>query len=180
LNVTTELSDSERARYASQIEDDRGLERQVRLKEARAIVIGAGATGSAAAAELASRGVGYVAVVDGAQVRLGDLAGQALYYTPDVGQSKADTLAAKLGLLNPEVQVDSYPVALEPENAAAIVAGHGVVLDCTHDPGTAAVLANSDVPVLRPGRHATRSVVGAALAAEALGVLVREFAEAAR
>ena len=73
-------------------------------------MIGAGAAGSAAAAQLASCGVGYVAVVDGGTVALGDLAGQALYYTPDVGPSKADTLRRKLGLLNPEVQVESYPV----------------------------------------------------------------------
>ncbi len=124
-------------------------------------MIGAGAVGSAAAAELVSCGVGYVAVVDGANVGLADLTGQAMYYTPDVGQSKADTLAAKLGLLNPEVQVDSYPVQLDEQNAAAIVAEHDLVLDCTprrgergsagrHGSGSAEALRTRARPQPRP------------------------------
>ena len=91
--MTGTLSDSEHERYAAQIEAI-GLAGQERLKRSRAIVIGAGATGAAAAAHLASCGVGCVGVVDGARVSLADLAAQALYYTPDVGAGKADTLAA--------------------------------------------------------------------------------------
>ena len=143
--MTSELSDSERQRYARQLKSELGVEGQLRLKASRVIVIGAGAAGAGAAAELVSRGVGYVAVVDGGTIRLEDLVGQALYYTPDVGYNKADVLAAKLGLLNPEVQAESYPVALEAQNAGAIVAGHDVVLDCTHDPEVAAALAAAGV-----------------------------------
>jgi molybdopterin/thiamine biosynthesis adenylyltransferase len=146
--VTNELSETERERYARQIEGELGLEGQLRLKAARAIVIGAGAGGAAAAAELVSRGVGYVAVVDGAPVRLEDLVGQAIYYTPDVGLNKADVLAAKLGLLNTDVQAEAYPVPLDAGNAGAIVAGHDAVLDCTHDPDVAAALAAAGVAPL--------------------------------
>jgi molybdopterin-synthase adenylyltransferase len=171
----SDLSDSELERYRGQVEGDLGLDGQLRLKRARAIVIGAGAAGSAAAAQLASCGVGYVAVVDGANVGLADLTGQAMYYTPDVGRSKADTLAAKLGLLNPEVQVDSYPVALDEQNAAAIVAEHDVVLDCTRGAASVAAL-DGTVTVLRPADgHATAA--GAALGAEALRALSSPGAE---
>jgi molybdopterin/thiamine biosynthesis adenylyltransferase len=148
--VTTELSDSERERYSAQIGGDLGLEGQLGLKRSRAIVIGAGATGAAAAAQLVSSGVGYVAVADGGAVALRDLAGQTLYYTPDIGQGKADTLAAKLSLLNPEVQVESYPVEPDSENAAAIVEGHDVVLVCTSDAEVARAVSDacraSDIP----------------------------------
>jgi adenylyltransferase/sulfurtransferase len=175
LDVTIELSDAERERYAARIEDGFGPAGQLRLKGARAIVIGAGAAGSATAAQLASSGVGYVAVVDGGRVALRDLAGQAIYYTPDVGQSKADTLARKLGLLNPEVQVDSYPVALEEQNAAAIAEGHEIVLDCTHDPAVRAALEAAGVAARRskPGQAA-----GAALGDDALEDLLRSRAGA--
>ena len=57
--VSTELSESERERYAEQIQRI-GVEAQRRLKGARAIVLGARAPGSAAAAHLVSSGVGYV------------------------------------------------------------------------------------------------------------------------
>ena len=172
--MTTDLSDSERERYASQIEGDLGVEGQIRLKQSRAMVVGAGAVGAAAAAELVSCGVGYVAVVDGGSVTLTDLAGQALYYTPDVGESKADTVAGKLGLLNPEVQVESYPVHLEAANAAAIVDGHDLVLDCTHDAAAADALDSSGATVLR----VTEGQIGASPAAEAIGLLARAVVEA--
>jgi adenylyltransferase/sulfurtransferase len=178
LNVTIELSDAEKERYAGRIEGDLGLDGQLRLKQARAIVVGAGAAGSAAAAQLASFGVGYVAIVDGDTVRLRDLAGQSIYYTPDVGVRKADTLAAKLGLLNPEVQVESYPVALDATNATAIVAGHDVVLDCTRDRLAAEALDASGATVLRLAERATGGADGISLAADALDLLVRAVAEA--
>ena len=175
----SDLSDSELERYRGQVEGDLGLDGQLRLKASRAIVIGAGAVGSAAAAQLVSCGVGHVAVVDGANVGLADLTGQAMYYTPDVGHSKADTLAAKLGLLNPEVQVDSYPVQLEEQNAAAIVAEHDVVLDCTRGATSVAALDGTGVAVLRPSdAHAAAAAAGAALGAEALSALSRPGAEA--
>jgi molybdopterin-synthase adenylyltransferase len=181
LTVTIELSDSERARYGDQIQGDLGLKGQIRLKQARAIVIGAGGAGAAAATQLAACGVGYVAVVDGGKVGLRDLAGQAIYYTPDVGESKADTLAAKLGLLNPEVQVESYPVDLDAQNASAIVAGHDIVLDCTRDPDAAAALAASGGAVVGlVSEHSPSAAAGATLAADAMNTLGRPAAEALR
>ena len=83
--MSVDLSESELERYAAQIEHI-GIDALRRLKAARAVVLGGGAAGAAAAAELASRGVGYVAVVDGTTVALTDLCGQAMLYTPDVGE----------------------------------------------------------------------------------------------
>jgi molybdopterin/thiamine biosynthesis adenylyltransferase len=171
-NGPSELSASEQERYRDQIAGELGVEGQVRLKHARAIVIGAGSTGAAAAAHLVSCGVGYVAVVDGGRIALGDLAGQALYYTPDVGHGRADVLAAKLGLLNPEAQVDSYPVNLEAQNAAAIAASHDLVLDCTGDSAAGAALDAAGVRVLRPlPGAASAAETGLGLAAEAIAAL---------
>ena len=130
-----ELSESERERYSEQIERI-GVEAQRRLKAARAIVLGAGAPGSAAAAQLVSSGVGYVGVVDGGVVGRADLCGQSLLYTPDVGANRAEAVAAKLGVLNTDTQAESYPVDVEEANARAILIGHDVALDCRG--GTAA------------------------------------------
>ncbi len=128
-SVSADLSESELERYRAQIERI-GADAQLRLKAARAIVIGAGPAGAAAAAELVSRGVGYVAVADGARVTLGDLCGQALLYTPDVGTNRAEAVVAKLGVLNPHVHAESYPVDVDDANVEAILIGHDLVLDC--------------------------------------------------
>ena len=104
---------------------------QERLKGASAVVVGAGALGSPAATYLALAGIGRLGVVDGDVVELSNLHRQPLHMTPDLGEPKAEVAAAKLGLLNPEVLVEPYPVELDEQNARAIVIGADVVLDCT-------------------------------------------------
>ena len=125
--------------------DDRALERysrqlvlpewtgevQERLKASSAIVIGAGALGSPAATYLACAGVGRIGVVDGDWVELSNLQRQPLHFTPDVDAQKAESAAQKLGVLNTEISVEPYPVEVDADNAAAIVAGADIVLDCT-------------------------------------------------
>lgn len=104
---------------------------QERLRDAAAIVVGAGALGSPAATYLAAAGVGRIGIVDSDAVELSNLARQPLQWTPDVGAPKAESAARKLGLMNPEVQVDAYPATLDAANAEAIVAGADVVVDCS-------------------------------------------------
>lgn len=104
---------------------------QERLQNSTAIVIGAGALGSPAATYLACAGVGRIGVVDGDWVELSNLQRQPLHYTPDIDAQKAESAAQKLGVLNTEITVEPYPVEVDAENAAAIVIGADVVLDCT-------------------------------------------------
>ena len=104
---------------------------QERLRSATAIVVGAGALGSPVGLYLAAAGVGRIGVVDPDPVELSNLHRQPLHFTPDVGIAKAENAALKLGVLNPEVQVDPYPVELNAANAEAIVMGADVVVDCS-------------------------------------------------
>jgi molybdopterin/thiamine biosynthesis adenylyltransferase len=181
--VSIELSDSERERYARQIEARAGGEKdQLRLRRSRALVIGAGALGSTAAGYLAAAGVGYVGVVDGGQVARDDLSRQLVQLTPDIGSNKAQSVVAKLRFLNPEVQVESYPVELTEANAEALVEGFDVVLDCAADDALTELLAQRceplDLPLVTaaprpdeafPGPAA--GVAGALAADEALGAI---------
>src|SRR3954465_45808 len=95
------------------------------------MVIGAGGLGSPAATYLACAGVGRIGVVDGGWVELSNLQRQPLHYTPDIDAQKAESAAQKLGVLNTEITVEPYPVEVDADSAAAIVAGADVVLDCT-------------------------------------------------
>jgi molybdopterin-synthase adenylyltransferase len=126
------MEDRELERYARQLVLPEWTgEVQERLSGATAIVIGAGALGSPAATYLACAGVGRIGVVDGDWVELANLQRQPLHYTPDIDAQKAETAAQKLGILNTEISVEPYPVEVDADNAAAIVAGADVVLDCT-------------------------------------------------
>jgi molybdopterin/thiamine biosynthesis adenylyltransferase len=126
------LSDSELERYSRQLVlPEWSGAAQERLREAHVIVVGAGALGSPVATYLAAAGVGHIGIVDGDEVAISNLHRQPLHFTPDIGLNKADNAVVKLSALNPEVQVDSYPVRLERMNADAIVLGMDLVVDCT-------------------------------------------------
>jgi molybdopterin/thiamine biosynthesis adenylyltransferase len=109
---------------------------QERFAAARVVVIGAGPLGGVVATHLVAAGVGQVGIVDGGTVEQADLQGSAVYLMPDIGQPRADIAAVKLGLLNPGVLIEPYPVPIEGANAEAIVMGATVVLDCSGEEET--------------------------------------------
>lgn len=126
------LSDLEVERYSRQLVlPEWSGAAQERLKAATAIVVGAGALGSPVATYLAAAGVGHIGIVDADVVELSNLHRQPLHFTPDIGLPKAGNAVVKLAALNPEVQVDQYPVRLEALNAEAIVMGADLVVDCS-------------------------------------------------
>jgi adenylyltransferase/sulfurtransferase len=54
-----------------------------------------------------------------------------LYRAEDLHQPKAEIAARRLRRLNPFIQVQTHPLRLDAENAAAIMAPYDWVLDCT-------------------------------------------------
>jgi adenylyltransferase/sulfurtransferase len=126
------LSDAELERYGRQLAlPEWGLAQQAALREARVLVVGAGALGSPVAYYLAGAGVGRLGIVDDDAVELSNLHRQLLHFTPDVGVPKAESAAAKLRFLNPDVVIEPYRVRLEPGNAGALVEGQDLVVDCS-------------------------------------------------
>jgi molybdopterin/thiamine biosynthesis adenylyltransferase len=91
------------------------------------LVVGAGALGSPVAAYLVGAGVGRLGIVDPEDVELSNLHRQHLHFTPDVGVPKAQSAAAKLGFLNPDVVVEPYQARFTP----AMLDGQDLVVDCT-------------------------------------------------
>lgn len=78
---------------------------QLRLRQARVLVLGVGGTGGAAAQMLVASGVGKVHLVDPDVVELSNLNRQLLYREADIGQPKIDAALAALRALNSDVTV---------------------------------------------------------------------------
>lgn len=126
------LSESELERYSRQLVlPEWSGAAQERLQRSCAIVVGAGALGSPVALYLAAAGIGRIGIVDSDSVELSNLARQPLHFTPDLGLMKSENAVVKLSALNPEVEVQSYPVELTADNAEPIVMGADVVVDCS-------------------------------------------------
>ncbi len=125
-----ELFDAELEIYARQIVlQDIGYDGQLRLKNAKACIIGLGGLGSMIALELSGMGIGYLRLVDRDIVSRSDLHRQYLYDVDSIGEPKVEVAHRKLGKLNPGVILDLFPESLNITNADEMIEGVDVVLD---------------------------------------------------
>src|ERR1043166_6645375 len=128
--MTLRLSPEQIERYSRQIlVPDIGGKGQIRLREARVIVIGAGGLGSPAAFYLAAAGIGTLGLIDPDRVELSNLQRQILHSTSDIGIAKVESAKDKLSRLNPEVEIRLYPTRLEDDNAAEVLGGYDFIID---------------------------------------------------
>ncbi|MGQ4495752.1 molybdopterin-synthase adenylyltransferase MoeB, partial [Dermabacteraceae bacterium P13101] len=127
-----ELSGPERARYARHLTlPGFGEDTQLRLKNARVAVVGAGGLGSPVLMYLAAAGVGHLTVIDPDRVDESNLQRQVIHGQSRRGELKAESARLSIAEINPHVRVTCVTEALEAANALEILAGHDVVLDGT-------------------------------------------------
>jgi molybdopterin-synthase adenylyltransferase len=127
-----DLTAAEIERYSRQLVlPEWGAAAQLAVTEASVLVIGAGALGAPVALYLAGAGVGRIGILDDDAVELSNLHRQLLHFTPDLGAPKAESAAAKLRYLNPDIVVEPYQVRAGTENAGALVEGQDLVVDCS-------------------------------------------------
>ena len=153
--MSIRLTSEEIERYSRQIlVPDLGGKGQIRLRQARILVVGAGGLGSPAAYYLAAAGIGTLGLIDPDQVELSNLQRQILHGTADIGRKKVASARAKLAELNPGVTVNMYPVRLEGENAAEIVKDYDFILDGSDNFDTKFLVNDTAVKLDIPFSHA--------------------------
>lgn len=110
-----------------------GVEGQRRLGQARAAIVGVGATGAAAAGLLARAGVGQLTVVDRDFVEPSNLQRQVLFDEADARESlpKAEAARRHLARINADVVVEAHVADVTPATAPALLGDADLVLDCT-------------------------------------------------
>jgi adenylyltransferase/sulfurtransferase len=108
-----------------------GAAGQARLAAARVLVVGSGGLGCPVLQYLAGAGVGCLGIVDADVLDASNLHRQPLYSLTDVGRPKVELAAAAVGRLNPAVQVETYPLRFDQENALELVRRFDLVVDCS-------------------------------------------------
>ena len=106
-----------------------GIEGQQKLLDAKVLLLGAGGLGSPTALYLAAAGVGTLGIVDDDTVDLSNLQRQVIHNSQRVGVLKVDSAEETITALNPDVQVNKYPVRLGPDNIMEILRGYDIVVD---------------------------------------------------
>jgi molybdopterin/thiamine biosynthesis adenylyltransferase len=110
-----------------------GPEGQERLLASRAVIVGCGAIGAAAANLLVRAGVGYVRIIDRDFVEPSNLQRQTLFDESDALQAlpKAVVAEGKLHSINSSVAVEGIVADVSPLNVRELLAGVDLLLDGT-------------------------------------------------
>jgi len=110
-----------------------GAEGQKKLAEARVVIAGCGATGSALASLLARSGVGTLRIIDRDYVETSNLQRQSLFGEEDARDSvpKAIAAARQIGRFNSQIAVEPQVADLIPANADSLLGGCDLILDGT-------------------------------------------------
>ncbi|BCX87680.1 molybdopterin-synthase adenylyltransferase [Methylomarinovum tepidoasis] len=123
---------------------------QEKLIQARVLVVGAGGLGCPAAMYLAAAGVGYLTIADDDTVELSNLQRQIAHHTEDIGRPKAESAAATLSALNPNVKVEALCRRLEGEALIEQVTEADLVLDCSDNFATRFAVNRACVQTAKP------------------------------
>ena len=132
IQPSTSLSNDEILRYSRHlIMPEVGIEGQLKLKNAKVLMVGAGGLGAPLGLYLAAAGVGRIGLVDFDVVDFTNLQRQVIHGTKDVGRKKLDSAAESMLDINPLIQIDRFDVALNSENAMEIFKDYDMVVDGT-------------------------------------------------
>ncbi|MGI8962622.1 MAG: molybdopterin-synthase adenylyltransferase MoeB [Bryobacteraceae bacterium] len=126
------LSNEEIARYSRHlILPEVGMEGQLKLKQSKVALIGAGGLGAPLGLYLAAAGVGRIGIVDFDVVDASNLQRQVIHGTKDIGRKKLDSAAESMLDINPNLKLDKFDTGLTSENALEILKDYDVVVDGT-------------------------------------------------
>jgi molybdopterin/thiamine biosynthesis adenylyltransferase/rhodanese-related sulfurtransferase len=128
--VPRSLTAEQRDRYSRHLlMNEVGIEGQLKLLDAKVLLLGAGGLGSPTALYLAAAGVGTLGIVDNDVVDLSNLQRQVIHTTDRVGVPKVDSAQETIAAINPDVNVVKYPVRIDASNIMEIVEGYDVIVD---------------------------------------------------
>ena len=124
------LAPDQRNRYQRHLSlPEVGEEGQLKLLDAKVLLLGGGGLGSPAALYLAAAGVGTIGIIDMDVVDESNLQRQILHNVDRVGDRKVDSAKKTLTALNPDVNVVTYDARLGADNIMEILDGYDVVVD---------------------------------------------------
>ena len=127
-----------------------GVEGQLKLLNAKVLLIGAGGLGSPSALYLAAAGVGTLGLVDDDMVDESNLQRQVIHSTERVGTPKTESARKTIAGLNPDVKVVEHRTRLDSSNVIDILRDYDVVVDGADNFPTRYLLNDASVRLRKP------------------------------
>ena len=150
------LNEQEKERYCRQmLMPGWGEEAQLRIKQSRIFIAGAGGLGSPLSIYLAVAGVGTLRICDCGELELSNLNRQILHDDSRIGWNKA--LSAKLTLerLNPDITVEALQEKITPETVDGLIGTVDLIVDCLDNFPTRHIIngyaVRNGIPIIHAG-----------------------------
>jgi molybdopterin/thiamine biosynthesis adenylyltransferase/rhodanese-related sulfurtransferase len=145
------LTPEQRMRYSRHtLIPEVGVDGQIKLLNAKVLLIGAGGLGSPAALYLAAAGVGTLGIVDDDLVDESNLQRQVIHNTERVGTPKTESARLSIEALNPDVKVVEYRTRLDASNIIEIITDYDVLVDGADNFPTRYLLNDASVRLRKP------------------------------
>ena len=153
LPVVTEakLTDEQRNRYSRHtLLPEVGAAGQVKLLEAKVLLLGAGGLGAPTALYLAAAGIGKIGLVDDDVVDASNLQRQVIHNTERIGEPKTASARKTIEALNPDVEVVEYNYRLNSGNILETIADYDIIVDGADNFPTRYLLNDASVRLGKP------------------------------
>lgn len=129
-NIPQTLSESEKNRYARHlILPNIGELGQIKIKNSKILVIGAGGLGSPILLYLAAVGVGTLGIIDFDTVEESNLQRQIIHSEKSINTYKVDSAKKRILSLNKNIKINSYNEPITEENIENIFFEYDLIVD---------------------------------------------------
>ena len=127
-----------------------GVDGQVKLLNAKVLLLGAGGLGAPTALYLAAAGVGTIGLVDDDVVDASNLQRQVIHNTERIGMPKTESARIFIEALNPDVKVVEHNGRLDSSNILEVLEDYDIVVDGADNFPTRYLLNDASVRLRKP------------------------------
>ena len=145
------LTPEQRDRYSRHILlPEVGVEGQLKLLNAKVLLLGAGGLGAPTALYLAAAGIGTIGIVDDDVVDASNLQRQVIHNTSRVGTPKSSSARQTIEELNPDVEVVEYNYRLDASNILETIEDYDIIVDGADNFPTRYLMNDASVRLRKP------------------------------
>jgi len=127
-----------------------GVDGQLKMLNAKVLLIGAGGLGAPTALYLAAAGIGTLGLVDDDVVDASNLQRQVIHNTERIGRPKTESARLTIEALNPDVDVVEHNFRLDSSNIVELLSEYDVIVDGADNFPTRYLLNDASVRLRKP------------------------------
>ncbi len=127
-----------------------GVDGQLKLLNAKVLLVGAGGLGAPTALYLAAAGIGTLGLVDDDVVDASNLQRQVIHNTERIGMPKTESARLTIEALNPDVDVVEHRMRLDASNILDVIEEYDVIVDGADNFPTRYLLNDASVRLRKP------------------------------